>query len=843
MDFFKLLNTLSFALLVSICQGSFAQPEDEDEPNYRDQVQIMYVAYYGRPGDAGGLDYWAAKLEEVNGKLSEIINNFGNSKEFQDRFGRLSVKELVNNLYFQLLGREADSGGLNFYVNGLLEGRFTPASIALNLADGTRNNPRDNAIKANKLRAANAFSQAYVETGATYGEFQIDEAKRWLAEVGSSEDSVTAALVGLPELLEIHFGGMLPTGSSVTIPDANLRALIEAAMGKPSRAPITSVEMQILTGLDARNAGISDLTGLEFATNLTRLDLGSNAITDLTPLEGLTNLTVLYLGNNTITDMSALEGLTNLTELSLYDINISDVSTLEGLTNLTTLGLENNTITDVSPLESLTNLTELSLSDNNISDVTAMGSLTNLTELSLNDNNISGVTALGSLTNLSSLGLGGNTITDVSPLEGLTSLTGLGLHDNNISDVTALGSLTNLSRLSLYENNISDVSPLGGLTNLTALYLYYNNISDVSPLGGLTNLTSLNLGFNMITDVSGLGGLTNLSTLGLDGNNISDISAPGGLTKLAYLNLGFNTITDVSPLGGWSNHLSQPISVNLRGNPLNSTSINNIIPALDTSRFRVTFDLLCKGDFDIELVFLDQFAEGEKRVLQYAALRWMSVITEDLPDYEFTKGVKVSSSERPLYEIPSGERIDDLRIYVYSFERGSFERVDSGFIGGYGGPGQLRENHLPVVGSLAVRPNLARRLLNIGLHEIGHVLGFGTLWDTHGFRGQNPPRDEPNADPHFNGPLAIAAFDDAGGWDYTGEKVPVHSNGGHWRDSVLPGEVMNAVTGSSTLSEITVQSLADLGYGVDVTRADPYTLPGAPTIERPPSRVGTDCLN
>ena len=185
------LNTFSLALLVSICQGSFAQAEDEDEPNYRDQAQIMYVAYYGRPGDVGGLDYWAAKLKEVNGKLSEIINNFGNSKEFQDRFGDLSVEELVNNLYL-LLGRDADSGGLNFYVNGLREGKFTPASIALNLADGTRNNPRDDTIKANKLRAAKAFTQAYVEAGATYGELQIDEAKRWLAEVG--EVSVTAAL-------------------------------------------------------------------------------------------------------------------------------------------------------------------------------------------------------------------------------------------------------------------------------------------------------------------------------------------------------------------------------------------------------------------------------------------------------------------------------------------------------------------------------------------------------------------------------------------------------------------------------------------------------------------------
>ena len=34
-------------------------------------------------------------------------------------------------------------------------------------------------------------------------------------------------------------------------------------------------------------------------------------------------------------------------------------------------------------------------------------------------------------------------------------------------------------------------------------------------------------------------------------------------------------------------------------------------------------------------------------------------------------------------------------------------------------------------------------------------------------------------------------------------------------------------SGTGALSAITVQSLDDIGYGVDVTQADKYTLPGA----------------
>ena len=116
-------------------------------------------------------------------------------------------------------------------------------------------------------------------------------------------------------------------------------------------------------------------------------------------------------------------------------------------------------------------------------------------------------------------------------------------------------------------------------------------------------------------------------------------------------------------------------------------------------------------------------------------------------------------------------------------------------------------------------------LLITGLHEIGHVLGFGPIWDELGLI------QELDGDTHFSGPLAIAAFDEAGGANYTGAKVPVQRmDGAHWRQSELPDELMGP-TGGSALSAITVQSLADLGYGVDVTQADSYTLPSAASAQ------------
>ena len=349
---------------------------------------------------------------------------------------------------------------------------------------------------------------------------------------------------------------------------------------------------------------------------------------------------------------------------------------------------------------------------------------------------------------------------------------------------------------------------LGGLTSLTELRLNDNNITDISMLGGLTSLTELRLNDNNITDISMLGGLTNLERLFLANNNITDVSALAGLTNLIELFLRFNAITDITALAG----LTNLIKLDLRGNPLNDSSINDHIPTLQRIGVEVFFDpSRPKGDFDIELVFPDHFSESQKNVLQYVARRWMAVISEDLPDYELAEGWSGTCGEQS-YEIPAGERIDDLRIYITTIEGGRGQTV------GWGGPRLLREEtYLPVLGCMAFDLERANLLIT-GLHEIGHVLGVGKLWRDLGFL------QDLDGDTHFNGPLAIAAFNDAGGRDYTGKKVPVRGTA-HWRRPVLSGELMVS-GGGAALSAITVQSMADLGYGVDVTQADPYTLPG-----------------
>ena len=238
--------------------------------------------------------------------------------------------------------------------------------------------------------------------------------------IGTNTVSVSAA--GIERT--VTFNTMVE--AVVDLPDTNLRAAIETVLGKAEGDSITPSEIATLTRLEAPEAGVRNLTGLEHATNLTRLGLSNNVILDISPLANLTKLTKLRLGGNSISDISVVAGLTQLESLSLWANSISNSLPVEGLTNLTELNLSGNSISSIVSVAGLTQMTWLHLQSNRISDISALAGLTNLTALRLDRNSISDISALSSLTHLTELRLDRNSITDLSPL---VANTGLGSGD------------------------------------------------------------------------------------------------------------------------------------------------------------------------------------------------------------------------------------------------------------------------------------------------------------------------------------------------------------------------------------------------------------------------------
>jgi Leishmanolysin len=220
--------------------------------------------------------------------------------------------------------------------------------------------------------------------------------------------------------------------------------------------------------------------------------------------------------------------------------------------------------------------------------------------------------------------------------------------------------------------------------------------------------------------------------------------------------------------------------------------------------------------FTITVVFLGGLTTAQKNAFKAAANRWSKVIVGDLPDV-----------------VVNGQVIDDVLIEA------SGVAIDGpGGILGQAGPTHLRPASagaaafIPAKGRMQFdTADLANMQANGTLndvitHEMGHVLGIGTIWTTKGLlagsSGNNPTFTGTNAKKEYGtlkgtGPAA----------------VPVENTGGpgtknsHWRETVFRNELMTGFVASppNPMSRLTVASLKDLGYKVDLAKAEAYSLP------------------
>ena len=162
----------------------------------------------------------------------------------------------------------------------------------------------------------------------------------------------------------------------VDIPDPKLRAAIADALNIAHDAAITDTAMRRLTKLLASDMGILDLSGLEYATNLTVLSLWGNPLVDLAPIAKLERLEYLDIAACSISDITALSNLVSLTILNARYNRIVDITPLASLTNLIDLRLNHNWITDVTALANLTRLESLEIQHNKIANYSPLDQLT-----------------------------------------------------------------------------------------------------------------------------------------------------------------------------------------------------------------------------------------------------------------------------------------------------------------------------------------------------------------------------------------------------------------------------------------------------------------------------------
>jgi hypothetical protein len=211
-----------------------------------------------------------------------------------------------------------------------------------------------------------------------------------------------------------------------------------------------------------------------------------------------------------------------------------------------------------------------------------------------------------------------------------------------------------------------------------------------------------------------------------------------------------------------------------------------------------------------------------------AAARWERIIAAELPPTEVTLGPgECVPGVGAVHLVTTG-----LVVYLTAQQIDGPRKVLA-----YAGPCVTRDatqGGLPSVGTMTIdmddvpllTGSLGALAADVVAHELGHVLGIGTLW-----YGGSPAgslvRDN-GGDFRFDGPAAAAAAVRTGMVATAAEGVAVEDAGGggtvggHWRERVFLGELMTGYVGDAPnpLSVITVQSLRDLGYQVTETGAD-----------------------
>ncbi len=220
--------------------------------------------------------------------------------------------------------------------------------------------------------------------------------------------------------------------------------------------------------------------------------------------------------------------------------------------------------------------------------------------------------------------------------------------------------------------------------------------------------------------------------------------------------------------------------------------------------------------FKIEVRFQGGLSATHKSAFKKAADRWTRIIIGDLPSV-----------------VVDGEEIDDLLIIAEGRELDGPQGVL-----GQSGPTALRPKaagphaYLPAKGEMSFDVNDLRQMQKDGTladviaHEMGHVLGIGTIWARKrllvGARSDDPTYKGKQARAEYGKLLGIQP-----------QNVPVENLGdkgtrnSHWRESVFGNELMSGFIADkrNPLSALTIASLADLGYEVDYSRAEEYQLP------------------
>lgn len=570
---------------------------------YFNQVQQLYIAYFGRPADPTGLNFWAANIDAAGGNLNGVIAGFSASSESKALYASATTAQLVSSIYVALFNRTPEPAGLAYWVQQIDSGTVSGPRAAYEILSSA--GPGDASSIANKVSAATAFT-SQIDTQAEITGYSGSTAANYGRAFLSGVDATPVSLNNATASSSLATTVATATGTNavVTTPPATstgqtftLTTATDTITGTAFDDTINSTVLGGFTEVDAINGGAGQdtlnvttsgfIAGGPTVSNIETAVLKAAGYISLnTTSWGLTKL-VLETNVGTLSQVqNILASSTTVVESTALNLGSNSVQ-IQGGSNVTVVATGSTTGTiqigsSTAPVGDV-NVSNTSTGAVRMGDITVKGGSTvTVTQAATNAVNTTAI--MGSVTVTGTVNTTKVTINNASAATadgstaGVVNTSSVYIYDVNQGSVsTTVGKITNASikgvgTVVIYDNALSDLSiteasgqlaiqnssalAIGDKVQTLNLTVNAANFVRVQDENIYTTLNVITTGkdstFGNIADsalttlnVSGSQTLTLTSTAGMTALNTAKVSGSAGLTA----DLSGATVTSIDASG------------------------------------------------------------------------------------------------------------------------------------------------------------------------------------------------------------------------------------------------------------------------------------------------------
>ena len=152
-------------------------------------LQKLYLAYFGRPADPSGINYWISTLNQSK-NLNAISVELSRQDEYTKYISLDKSHEFkINKIYLNLFNRKADFFGLNYWIKMIKEEDYKISDIVNNLVFSKKKlysvdpeqEKQDIRILSNKVVTSELFTKKISQSITWVRLYQPDSIKPWFS--------------------------------------------------------------------------------------------------------------------------------------------------------------------------------------------------------------------------------------------------------------------------------------------------------------------------------------------------------------------------------------------------------------------------------------------------------------------------------------------------------------------------------------------------------------------------------------------------------------------------------------------------------------------------------------